>query len=336
MLFACGPVFGVKAPKNEEMNKLERSLYREPEMTTVYCLCMIKNEADIIESYLRYHLHIFDGIVMLDNGSTDRTLEIVKRMQKEGCKIVIKHDDALAFTQGDKTTELIGYTFKHFAPDFIFPLDVDEFLTAPASPDNPRQIIDRLQTGKIYYLERDYTYFPIHIDEKELFIPKRITYASPIKDYWPKVVVSGEIWETYSPVISGGNHDLLFDKQEVELEILAPLKIRHFPYRSLEQVKSKIAVGWINTLASYSYNVGHNYHWQALFEKLKHNNFNLSIEDILKHNEVHVPMDFSFCRSLDLKYTGPNEVNAVRNLLNYTEALATRYREQVKLRRRGI
>ncbi|HOA35393.1 MAG TPA: glycosyltransferase family 2 protein [Bacillota bacterium] len=166
-------------------------------MSTVYCLCMIKNEADIIESYLRYHLHIFDGIVILDNGSTDRTMEIISLMQKEGLPIEVKEDDSLAFAQGDKTTELIDYTFKHFAPDLIFPLDVDEFLTAPASPENPRRLIDRLQTGKkIYYLERDYTYFPVHINEKELFIPRRITYASPIKDYWPKVVVSREIWET--------------------------------------------------------------------------------------------------------------------------------------------
>ncbi len=305
-------------------------------MSTVYCLCMIKNEADIIESYLRYHLHIFDGIVILDNGSTDRTMEIISLMQKEGLPIEVKEDDSLAFAQGDKTTELIDYTFKHFAPDLIFPLDVDEFLTAPASPENPRRLIDRLQTGKkIYYLERDYTYFPVHINEKELFIPRRITYASPIKDYWPKVVVSREIWESYSPVISGGNHDLLFDKGDLEQEILAPLKIRHFPYRSLEQAKSKIAVGWINTLASYSYNVGHNYHWQALFEILKHSNFNLRLEDILEYNEVHVPMNFSFCCSLDLKYTGENEVNAVRNLLNYTEALAARYREQVRLQGQG-
>jgi hypothetical protein len=35
-------------------------------MSKVYCVGMIKNEADIIESYVRYHLNIFDGMVLLD------------------------------------------------------------------------------------------------------------------------------------------------------------------------------------------------------------------------------------------------------------------------------
>jgi len=122
----------------------------------------------------------------------------------------------------------------------------------------------------------------------------------------------------------------------VEVEILKDLKLGHFPYRSLEQLKSKISVGWINTLASYSYNDGHNYHWHKLFEKLKKNNFQISVEAILEHNEKHVPMDFSFCQSLELKYTTNNEVNAICNLLNYCELLACKYREMEKRLREGI
>lgn len=213
---------------------------------------------------------------------------------------------------------------------------MDEFLAAPGSSLNPRRIIDRLQTEKIYYLERDYTYAPIKINVQELFIPKRLTYASPIKDYWPKVVVSRQIWETYRPVISGGNHDLLFNKKDIQREILAPLKLRHFPYRSLEQLKSKVAVGWLNTLASHRYSKGHNYHWQELFAKLKADNFNLNLEEILEHDERDKPMELSFCRSLSIKYTGANEVSAVKNLLDYGEALATKYRALVKQRLRGI
>lgn len=297
---------------------------------------MIKNEADIIESFVRYHQYIFDRIVLLDNGSTDRTLEIAGSLQAEGCPLEVKRDPTLSYAQGEKTTELINDTFKRYAPDFIFPLDVDEFLAAPVSSLNPRRIIDRLQTEKIYYLERDYTYAPIKINEQELFIPKRLTYASPIKDYWPKVVVSRQIWETYRPVISGGNHELLFDQKGIERELLAPLKLRHFPYRSLEQLKSKVAVGWLNTLASPRYNKGHNYHWQELFEKLRADNFNLNLEEILEHNERYMPMELSFCRSLSIKYTSANEVSAIKNLLDYGEVLAIKYRALVKQRLRGI
>ncbi|PGY09712.1 glycosyltransferase family 2 protein [Bacillus sp. AFS031507] len=304
-------------------------------MRKVYCVGMIKNEADIIESYIRYHLNIFDGIVLLDNGSTDRTLDIIQQLQSEGLPIYLRHDDTLEYVQGEKTTELINYTFEQFDPDFIFPLDVDEFLTAPNYSGNPRKLVNKLSTSKVYYLEREYTYFPIHLNENELFIPKRITYASPIKDYWPKVVVSKKIWKTYSPSISGGNHDLLFDKRNVKVEISQNLKLGHFPYRSLEHLKSKITVGWINTLASYNYSEGHNYHWHTLFEELKKNNFNLSVDAILEHNETYVPMDFSFCHSLDLKYTYHNEVSAISNLLNYCESLAIHYREMDKLRRGG-
>lgn len=304
-------------------------------MKKAYCVGMIKNEADIIESYLRYHLEIFDGIVLLDNGSTDRTVEIINQMQSEGLPIYLKHDNTVEYVQGEKTTELINYTFEKFDPDIIFPLDVDEFLIAPNFPGNPRQFVNKLSPSIVYYIERDYTYFPIHMNENQLFIPKRLTYASPIKDYWPKVVVSKMIWKAYSPSISGGNHDLLFDKKNARVKISQHLKLRHFPYRSLEHLKSKITVGWLNTLASYNYNEGHNYHWHNLFEELKKNNFNISVDAILEHNETYVPMDLSFCPSVEIKYTTDHEVNAISNLLNYCETLASNYREMDKRRRGG-
>ncbi|WP_100486644.1 glycosyltransferase family 2 protein [Sporolactobacillus pectinivorans] len=305
-------------------------------MKKVFCVGMLKNEADIIESYIRYHLNIFDGMVLLDNGSTDRSLEIINQLQTEGLPVYLKQDVSLEYIQGDKTTDLIKYTFDQFGPDLIFPLDVDEFLMAPNYSGNPRKLVNNLSTSKVYYIEREYTYFPINLDENELFIPKRLTFASPIKDYWPKVIVSKKIMDAYSPSISGGNHDLLFDKKNIQTHKLQTLKLRHFPYRSLEQLKSKITVGWINTLASYNYSEGYNYHWHALFDELKKNNFYLNLDTISDHQEKYVPMNLSFCRSLDLKYTTDYEVNAIVNLLNYCESLADNYRQLDKQRREGL
>ncbi|KON85964.1 family 2 glycosyl transferase [Sporosarcina globispora] len=301
-------------------------------MKKVYCVGMVKNEADIIESYVRYHLNIFDGIVLLDHKSTDRTVDIIHKLQSEGLPIYLKQDNSIDYIQGELTTELINYTFDQFNPDFIFPLDVDEFLASPGHSGNPRKLINNLSTSKLYYLQREYVYSPINLNENELLIPKRITYARREKDDWPKVVVSRKIWKKHSASITGGNHDIFIGKKKkVQREISKYLKLMHFPYRSVEQLKSKIIVGWISNLSNYNYKEGDVFHWKILYEQLKKNNLNFNFSEWI---EKPFPMDLSFCQSIELKYTTPNEVNAIINLLNYCEDLARSYSQLEKSQRK--
>lgn len=90
----------------------------------------------------------FDEIIMLDNGSTDGTLELAKEMQKElNLKI--------------KTSEFIGFgALKNLAAtyarnEWIFSLDSDEILekTALDSINNAK-----LQNNIIFYLDRKNLY----------------------------------------------------------------------------------------------------------------------------------------------------------------------------------
>ena len=56
-------------------------------------ITMVKNEMDIIESFIRYNINIVDEMIILDNGSTDYTLDILNNLIKEGLNIVLLHDD---------------------------------------------------------------------------------------------------------------------------------------------------------------------------------------------------------------------------------------------------
>ena len=47
----------------------------------IFSISMVKNEMDVIESFVRYNLNILDGMIILDNGSTDDTLKILKLLQ---------------------------------------------------------------------------------------------------------------------------------------------------------------------------------------------------------------------------------------------------------------
>lgn len=47
-------------------------------MTRVAAICMVRNECDIIESFVRHNSAIFDYIYFLNHHSSDTTVEILK------------------------------------------------------------------------------------------------------------------------------------------------------------------------------------------------------------------------------------------------------------------
>lgn len=44
---------------------------------------MVNNEAEIIESFVRYNYNFVDQMVIIDNGCTDNTIEIINRLKRE-------------------------------------------------------------------------------------------------------------------------------------------------------------------------------------------------------------------------------------------------------------
>ncbi|RBQ23405.1 hypothetical protein ALNOE001_09860 [Candidatus Methanobinarius endosymbioticus] len=48
----------------------------------IVSITMVKNESDMIESFVRYGLNIFDEMIFLDNGSSDNTLDMLNLMKK--------------------------------------------------------------------------------------------------------------------------------------------------------------------------------------------------------------------------------------------------------------
>ncbi len=300
-------------------------------MSSIYCISMFKNEADIIESFIRYHSYIFDGIVLLDNWSTDNSVQIVKKLQDEGLPVYLKTDSTIEHEQGKKMTELLYYTQEKFNPDLIFPLDLDEFVIAPGYPSNPREIINNLNLSDIVYYIQSLNYHPLDSDNyDEVFVPKRVKHLRVTMDPYPKVVITGELVKKNSPVITMGNHNVWVKDANIRWEILPSLNLAHFQHRSLEHVKSKFVVGWLNNLTRSNYFIGESVHWKSAYDLIKENS-DITLENIIGTPQcIEAPINLSFCNSIEMKYTSRNEVNSLKNLLNYSEALAKEY---VKLRK---
>ncbi|URT73180.1 glycosyltransferase family 2 protein [Cytobacillus firmus] len=303
----------------------------------IFSISMVKNEADIIESFVRYHQHIFDGMVFLDNMSSDRTPEILEKLREEGLPIYISYDVDHEYAQRKKTTELMRRTFQQFHPDIILPLDADEFLVATNNTDHPRDILNKINLQQLHHIMWRTYVLNEGENKNELFIPKRITYAR--KDNHEnrhKVVVPYLFANNFRGTLTTGNHNFLIGrkKEKVKVNMIEELKLAHFPIRSLEQFKSKMLIAWINRLARKDANElylkrfvqaikeGRSKTEHDLIQLAKHFPFRTDIENV---KIVNKPINLSDCKSIDLKYTNANEVDSFFNLLENSEELAKKF-----------
>lgn len=297
----------------------------------IFSVSMVKNEMDIIESFIRYNLNILDGMIILDNNSTDSTLNIIKCLKNEGFPVFYIEDEDIKYQQDKKMSQLLKIAVDEFDADIIIPLDVDEFITSK-DHGNPRKLLEKLESPN-YYLVKWRTYIPDFgkkVDNK--FIPSQITFIRDEQlEKFYKVIIPKELVTDYSVELTFGSHDLIYDKKfgnMIEFVYNPDLAIAHFPIRSKEQTLSKVIVGWINLPPEIK--MAHlkmsNYHWQKMFKHIKEfgviNNedvtdfakkFALESEDI-QVNIKKNPMDLSFCRNIEIKYTN-DKFRPISNIL---------------------
>ncbi|MBQ2654677.1 MAG: glycosyltransferase family 2 protein [Methanobrevibacter sp.] len=291
----------------------------------IISITTIKNEADIIESFVRYHLNIMDLMIFLDNGSTDDTLNILNQLKKENLPIEVIIDEDKYFEPFIKYNYLLKVALNDFSADIICPLDCDEFIISDY--DNPRKLIEEISDDS-YYKVKWRTYVPTSKDNENIkFIPSRITnIRDEILETNYKVIITKDLINKFGIKLSIGNHDVDIDdmfKHKINCIDDTKLKIAHFPLRSVNQTKSKVLLGYPNTLSRNTVVKGTSFHYEVMFNKIRNNN-ELSMDDVTNlakkysldfdkissdYSDVNqinlkkLPVNLNFCENLDIKYS---------------------------------
>ncbi len=311
----------------------------------IFSITMVKNEMDIIESFIKYNLNIFDGMIILDNGSTDKTLKILKNLKNDGLPLIILEDKDREYDQAVKMNQLLLMAINEYNVDIVVPLDADEFIVSSHN-GNPRKILEKIEPSS-YYRVKWKTYVPNFIRDDK-FIPAKITFTrdESLEKYY-KVIIPKELVKTYDVRLSTGNHDLIYDPKYQN--VIKPvtneeLRIAHFPIRSIEQTASKIMVGWINFLSRIERAENDGNHWQKIYNQLKQIE-TIQNEDVteiakefaLKENYPQIniqedPMDTSFCNDLEIIYSN-DKVKPISNLL---ESVEWRVLSDLKFKREAL
>jgi hypothetical protein len=92
---------------------------------------IVKNEADIIEAFVRHTLAWVDHHLIFDHDSTDGTRQILGALRTEGLPVSLYTDDAIGNLQQARSNHLSHIAVRSHAADWVLPLDADEFFSGP-------------------------------------------------------------------------------------------------------------------------------------------------------------------------------------------------------------
>lgn len=269
---------------------------------------MVNNESEIIESFIRYNYNFVDEMVIIDNGCTDSTIKIIRKLIGEGFKITVYDESLEAYNQYRLDNKYLTKIANEKNPDIILPLDADEFLTGNT---NPREVLEGLSLDRIYYITWRWYVMTKEDNILETFIPKKMQYclSKPAWNYSDGTVVTKAIipvkyYSDMGLTLSMGHHTV-FGNDKVKITQLDNLQLAHYRAISEEQLIYKTCCYTIRDIATMENN----------FETAQRTNQMAIIEngtDMWEAAEESSyggypreiekkPLELSFCKKNDLK-----------------------------------
>jgi len=314
--------------------------------------CRVKDEADIIESFCRWNLLFLDAIVIWDDNSSDRTVEIIQKLINEGLalELIHLHKEAQILNDFD-IDELVAqhnrclYIFKKYKADWVVPIDADEFIFCE-NGTNPRIELEKLDKNVhylFYWRTGVYSTDPV---ESDIFLPDYFKeYRNPSLEVFHKTILSRELIEKWGAILSSGKHYLYF-RDDIGLTSEPPriyhpiIRFAHFPIRSKAHALSKI-ICWQMRVLSVEGEVP--FHYEVIYKDIVTEGLDISTEKIrqfsleycllpeqmsgeinsVKNPNGVIKADF-LSSEIRLLFTNYNDNNFLRTILIFIESLISK------------
>ena len=238
-------------------------------------VAMVRNEADIIEAFVRTNLVLLDALCIVAHRCEDGTAEILQALSREGLpvRVVALHEEA--YRQQVYTNAAVRAAFRDERADFVFPLDADEFVRAAdracleaalaALPEGTCGVmpwINYVPTGKdrpsptpLMRLEHRIRMSPIET--------LRLDYCKVVLGRWFESLPAADIQE--------GAHAVFDGTRQLGAVMFQGITLAHFPVRSGEHLMLKVVLGWLAHLlrGPEIERAPVAAHWRTLFTRIK-------------------------------------------------------------------
>ena len=188
-----------------------------------------RDEVDVIETFVNFYLKMgFDHIYIVDNGSTDGTLDVIKSLIARGKPVTLKEDGRRGYEK--YLTEHYHDAARDRDARWVFFIDSDEFILFEQGVKKYLDSLDE-RISRLRIRQREMYPAPRAGARKEDFLLSEKT--EPEMDDTTKDVTR------YHPQakVFGGKHLIDFPGA-ITLEV-NDIFIRHYKYRSIEQALKK-------------------------------------------------------------------------------------------------
>jgi hypothetical protein len=198
---------------------------------------LVRDEEDVIEANLLHHLELgVAHIVATDHRSTDRTIGVLRRFEREGVLTLVREESA-ELRQSDWVTRMARLAATEHGADWVINGDADEFWW-------PRdgglvEVLDAIPArfGALRGLWRNFVPRP---DDGRPFYERMTVRRRPALELADPFHAQVKVVHRAHPdvVVTQGNHDALGPPLPLVREWL-PFEILHFPIRGAAQARRK-------------------------------------------------------------------------------------------------
>lgn len=201
---------------------------------TVTGISCIKNEVDVVRTTIEHMLTQVDQVLVMDNGSTDGTYEILREIASQDNRLTVRRNESEAYHQDLYMTDLAQRAMRSGA-SWVVPFDADEIWYIPDG--RLGNLLVNIPSNVGIVSAKLYNHYRTDEDLDDPDPMKSMVWRESKPGALPKVVCRCRP----SLKIDHGNHSASYEfLTHVEPY---PIEIRHFPYRSGEQMVKKSVQG---------------------------------------------------------------------------------------------
>ena len=198
---------------------------------------VVRDEVDLVEDWLRYHLaRGIDQVIVTDHRSVDGTSDVLAEHARDGRVRVIR-EEAPEMRQAEWVTRMARLAATDHGADWVINSDADEFWWP--RDGGVHELLDAVP-GRYGVVRALWRQFVLRPDGPTPFAERMTVRCRPVADFASPYHAQVKIAHRALPdvVVSEGNHDAFGDGLTLVREWL-PFEVLHFPLRTEAQVADK-------------------------------------------------------------------------------------------------